>query len=297
LFNLAFLYDAAMKHVRLKTLSLKHHPELNERWVQEVIAADPAILGLGDLTLIDKERIQPSGGRLDLLLKDADGLIRYETELQLGATDETHIIRTIEYWDIERRRFPQYEHVGVLIAESVTARFLNVIGLFNGFIPIVALQMTAIDTGDGVGLHFTKVVDALRLGLAAEDEETIEPADRSYWETRATAKTVQIGDEILGLCRTFDSSLDLKYNKHFIGFTKGGIAFNFATCNPRKSALNLTFKLPRSEEIDAKLEQSGLDMLEYARWGAYRIKLVPGDLSKHKELLEQLLKAAYENRG
>jgi len=44
-FDLTILYGASMKHVPLKTVSLKHHPELNEKWVQEVIAADPAILG------------------------------------------------------------------------------------------------------------------------------------------------------------------------------------------------------------------------------------------------------------
>ena len=49
----------------------------------------------------------------------------------MGATDEAHIIRTIEYWDLERTRFPQYEHVAVLVAEDVTSRFLNVVALFN----------------------------------------------------------------------------------------------------------------------------------------------------------------------
>lgn len=285
-----------MKHVQLRTLSLKNHPELNEKWVQDIIAADPSILGLGDLTLIDKERTLPSGGRLDLLFKETDSLIRYETELQLGSTDETHIIRTIEYWDIERRRYPQYEHVAVLIAENVTARFMNVVGLFNGFIPIIALQMTAIDTGNGIGLHFTKVVDALRLGLVDDDEETLEPADRTYWENRGAPKTVKIADEILDICKIFDSSLTLKYNKPYIGFTKGGIAFNFATVTPKKTALNLAVKLARSEEVDLKLEQSGLDLLEYGRRGSYRIKLEPGDLAKHHDLLEELLRSAYENR-
>ncbi|MDR0578623.1 MAG: hypothetical protein LBI87_14110 [Candidatus Accumulibacter sp.] len=284
-----------MKHISLKTISLKHHPELNEKWVQEVIAANPAILGLGNLVLIDKERTQPSGGRLDLLFKDDEGLVRYETELQLGPTDETHIIRAIEYWDIERRRYPQYEHKGVLIAENITARFLNVIGLFNGFIPIIALQMTCIDTGNGIGLHFTKVVDALRLGPIDEDEEAGEPTDRGFWENRAaTPKTVKIADEILDLCKTFDSSLDLKYNKYYIGFTKSGIVFNFAECRPKKSALTLNIKLPRNKEIDVKLDQSDLDLLEYLK-GAYRIKLKPDDVTKHREQLEQLLKGAYEN--
>lgn len=286
-----------MKHVRLKTVSLKQHPQLNEKWVQDVISSDPSVLGLGDLVLKDKERTQPSGGRLDLLFQEIDSVKRYEVELQLGATDETHVIRTIEYWDLERRLYPQYEHTAVLIAENVTARFLNVISLFNGFIPIVALQMTAIETADGIGLQFTKVVDALRLGLVDDDEGGAEPADRAYWESRATPKTVKIADEILEICKSFDSSLVLKYNKPYIGFSRGGIAFNFATCHPRKSAMNLSLKLPRSEEIDTQLEQSGLELLEYARWGAYRIKIDSQDIAKHKDLIAALLKAAYEHRG
>jgi hypothetical protein len=56
-------------------------------------------LDLGELVLRDKERIQPRAGRLDLLLQDPETKRRYEVEIQLGPTDETHIIRTIEYWD------------------------------------------------------------------------------------------------------------------------------------------------------------------------------------------------------
>jgi hypothetical protein len=37
----------------------------------------------------------------------------------LGPTDESHLIRTVEYWDIERRKWPGYEHCAVLIAEDV----------------------------------------------------------------------------------------------------------------------------------------------------------------------------------
>jgi len=77
---------------------------LNERWVQDRIAEGPPILGLGDVILKDRERIQPKAGRLDLLLQDADSTRRYEVEIQLGATDESHIIRTIEYWDIEKHK-------------------------------------------------------------------------------------------------------------------------------------------------------------------------------------------------
>jgi hypothetical protein len=40
-----------IEYERAERLSLKAHPELNEKWVQELIAADPSILGLGELEL------------------------------------------------------------------------------------------------------------------------------------------------------------------------------------------------------------------------------------------------------
>src|SRR4051794_33369238 len=160
-----------MKFTRSERISLKLHSELNERWVQDLIASDPTILGLGELVLRDRERIQPRAGRLDLLLQELDTKRRYEVEIQLGATDEAHIIRTIEYWDIERKRYPQYEHCAVLIAEDITSRFLNVVSLFNGTIPLIALQMQALRIGEHLTLIFTKVMDEMSRGLVDEDED------------------------------------------------------------------------------------------------------------------------------
>lgn len=148
-----------MKYEKLTKLSIRNHSELSERWVQERIAEDPSILGLGDVILKDKERIHLGAGRLDLLLQEVDGNRRYEVEVQLGKTDESHIIRTIEYWDIERKRYPQYDHTAVIVAEEITSRFLNVIGLFNGTIPLVAVQMSAVQLGSSVSLVFTTVLD------------------------------------------------------------------------------------------------------------------------------------------
>jgi len=47
-----------------KKISLKKHPQFNEKWLQIKIAEDPSILGLGDLRLIKKERLVSSGGRI-----------------------------------------------------------------------------------------------------------------------------------------------------------------------------------------------------------------------------------------
>lgn len=71
-----------MKHIPLKQISLKNHPRLNEKWLQDVIESDPGILGLGDVVVKDRERIHSGAGRLDLLLQDADGYGRYEREIK-----------------------------------------------------------------------------------------------------------------------------------------------------------------------------------------------------------------------
>lgn len=211
-----------MEFVKPERMWLKEHAEFDEKWVQARIADDPSLLGLGELILRDKERSQPRAGRLDLLLQDPEADRRYEVELQLGSTDESHIIRTIEYWDLERKRYPQYDHCAVIVAEDITARFLNVISLFNGTIPLIAIQMSALKIGDKLALVFTKVLDEVRRGLVDEDEEVYEEADRSYWETRATKDNVARCDELLKVLRSFDPKLDLKYNKFYIGLAKGG---------------------------------------------------------------------------
>ena len=112
---------------------------ITESWLESEIEKDPAMLRLGDVTVIERQRRQEKAGRLDLLLEDDSGEERYEVELMLGTTDESHLIRTVEYWDIERRKWPRYEHCAVLIAEDVAARFLNVISLFSGTVPFVVI--------------------------------------------------------------------------------------------------------------------------------------------------------------
>ena len=213
-----------MDYQKAKRIDLKSHPEYRERWVQDRIAEDPGILGLGDLVLRDIERIQPRAGRLDLLLQNPETKRRYEIEIQLGPSDETHIIRTIEYWDIERKRYPQYDHCAVLVAEDITSRFLNVVSLFNGTIPLIALQMHAIQVGEFLTLVFTKVLDEMTRGLVDEDEDAESaPTDRIYWETkRGTKETVGMVDRLLNFVRELDASLELKYTKFYIGLAKQG---------------------------------------------------------------------------
>lgn len=284
--------------MKLQTVSIRRSETLTEKWVQEQIADDPSIIGLGDLVLKDKERIQQGAGRLDLLLQDPESLKRYEVEIQVGATDESHLIRTIEYWDIERRRYPQYEHAAVIVAEEITSRFLNVIQLFNGHIPLIALKMTAYKVADEYALTFVKVLDELSFGLVDEDEDVSLPTDRSFWEKRGSKKTLQVTDGLLDIVQEVEPGATLNYNKHYIGLKVNGSAMNFVTFMPRKAHVIMTFRLPQTQEIDEELAETEVDTMPYdTGWKQYRLRISTKLAESEAEVVKNLAKKAHERYG
>ncbi len=166
----------------------------DERWLQDRIEEDPSLLGLGELNVIRREKPQPTGGRIDFLMYDPDRELQYEVEIMLGSLDESHIIRTIEYWDVERQRFPSYDHRAVIVAEEITARFFNVIRLLNRAVPLVALQLNAFSFDNSVVLHFTKVLDVFE-----EVEDPGGQVDCRYWERSAGAASLGVLDQVVSL--------------------------------------------------------------------------------------------------
>lgn len=281
-----------MKLTSAHPISLKSHPEVNEAVIQEFIFNNPSILGLGDLSPIRREKTQPSGGRLDILLGDDD--TRYEVEIMLGATDPSHIIRTIEYWDYEKKRYPRYNHVAVIVAENITARFLNVISLINGVIPLIALQMVATQSEDEINLNFVKVLDYIDPGT--DEENVAEPTDRRYWEGKSNVLALM--DQIYTNMCEFAPGYELKYNKFYIGLTKDGVASNFIYFKPKKTFMYLYTHLPESEEVNTVLEQGKLDYEYVSRDHAYRIKLSRiKEYNENRELIEKLIKNSMEYRN
>lgn len=281
-----------MEYRRSSRVSLKAHPEFNEKWLQQQIADDVALLGLGDLDVKDIERRQPRSGRLDVLLYDPETQSRYEVEIQLGATDESHIIRTLEYWDNERRRFPQYEHIAVIVAEEITGRFLNVINLFNQAIPLIAIQMSALEVEGVLTLNATKVLD-LALPAPEEEDEPGQETDRHYWEQKSTPPIMKMTDRLLELVNEQGPGLSLKYNKFYIGLQRNGVADNFIQFRPRKKHLVWEVRIDRNEELDARLEAAGLSTIPYdIRWKRYRFQMMPADLKPNQDLIIDLIRMA-----
>jgi hypothetical protein len=282
-----------MEIINSQEISLKKTKEIDEKYIQNYLSKNSSVLGLGDLILIEKEKILPNAGRLDLLFQNSDTDRRYEVELQLGKTDESHIIRTIEYWDSEKKRNPQYEHCAVIIAEDITTRFLNVIQLFNGQIPLIAIQMKAFNVDGKLLLTFTKILDEIKYDIDPIIEEA---TDRKFWEeTRSTKEIVSLADDVLKIINEIEPHFELNYNKHYIGLTKNGIAFNFATMNPKKAFLRLNFKLEESEEINNLINDNEFNVLDYGtRTNRYKLRLTKDEIENKKEILKQLLSRSYE---
>ena len=219
-----------MEYSKTEKINLRDH--FSERWLQDIIEKDPSIIGLGEVEVYRRERKQSSGGRIDFLMVNSDNTTMYEVEIMLGSTDESHIIRTIEYWDLEKRRFPSRDHKAVIVAENITNRFFNVISLMNKSIPIIAIQLNAFKHDNNVFLDFVKVLDIYE---SPEDEEDLglETVDRAYWENKSAKRSIKILDEIIELCKLEYSDLKITYNKHHVAV--GTITKNFMWLRPRKT--------------------------------------------------------------
>ena len=156
---------------------------------------------------------------MDILLKDPQDDSMYEVEVMLGETDETHIIRTIEYWDNEKRRWPQRQHYAVLVAEHVTRRFFNVIHILSHSIPIIAIQASLVESYGKRSLFFTKVLDTFE---EIDDGSSVLEVEvnREFWNKKAKW-TVHAADKLLTVVMPALGAPQLGYVKNYIALNIG----------------------------------------------------------------------------
>jgi hypothetical protein len=92
---------------------------------------------------------------------------------------------------------------------------------------------------------------------------------------------------------TGDDSIDLKYNKRHIGFGRRGRSDLILGLNPRKSGkVMASFRVPRTEELMTRLEDSGLDIATGYRPNRTWIRLSNADLALHSPTLRELIRTA-----
>ena len=221
---------------------------LDEFWLQDQIFENPVCLGLGELEAIAKERQQSSGGRLDILLKNPEDDTMYEVEVMLGETDETHIVRTVEYWDNEKRKWPQRQHFAVLVAEHINRRFFNVIHLLSHSIPIIAVQASLLHINGRKSLFFTKVLDTFEEiddGTSLDDRTY----NREYWTKRARW-TLDAAETLQNITRPALGESELNYVKYYVAITVAGNNYMWLHKRSQNKSL-LGFRMAQSLQEEA----------------------------------------------
>lgn len=280
------------KFEKAEAVSVSELPNGSERLIQDLIADDPSVLTLGPLVLRDKERIQPSNGRLDILLRDADGTAWYEVEVQLGKTDESHIIRTIEYWDIERKRYPDIRHTAVIVAEEITSRFFNVLSLFNQSIPIIAIKLTALKIGDQFSIIFTKILDYERKGIQADEDTQV--TTREDWINWSAPSTMALADQVLVIAKEVAPRFEFKFAKSYLTLKLEGKGRTFAYLIPQKKQLKIWITLKSNPEVDKICQDAGLDPTYSSFYGGYQFDVSIGEVELRRDLLKNLLRRLYK---
>ncbi len=285
----------ALKLITHEKISLKQESDFNEKWLHDRICENPSILRLGDdVRVIDRERAIPSAGRLDLLLFDEESNCRYEVEVMLGATDPSHIIRTIEYWDSERRRYPGYDHVAVLVAEDITTRFLNVISLLAGSIPLVAIQLDALRVGEGVVMNFVRVLDQtdLRVEDGPEENGGGGEVDRSYWNQKGGPSLMKICDDVLEMINSAGrAGRELNYLRGYVGLRLNGIVQNVVWLAPKpsKKVVHISFRSERAADWGQRFEAAGVPV--NVRRTRVRVTVTPDEFRQSEALIREAVSA------
>lgn len=257
----------------------------DEYWLQDQIWSNPAILGLGELEGLSRERKQNSGGRLDILLKDPQEDYMYEVEVMLGETDETHIIRTIEYWDNEKRRWPQRQHFAVLVAEQITRRFFNVIHILSHSIPIIAIQASLLEIEGKKSLFFTKVLDTFEEvddGLGLQEDEV----NRDYWSKRASW-TLESAELLLQMVKKALPNAEINFRKNYIGIVVG--RNNYFSLHKRtndKSLIRFRVAAHLTDETTEQLDLANMTFTKKPK--AFVFTVDERTLREHQTLIEGL---------
>lgn len=264
----------------------------DEYWLQDLIFENPSLLGLGELIPVSKEKKQSSGGRLDILLKNPEDNSMYEIEVMLGETDPSHIVRTIEYWDIEKRRYPQRQHFPVLIAETFNKRYFNVIQILSLNIPMIAIQADLLEVGDQKVISFTKILDIYEETAEEEGEPNI--VSETTWANDANW-TLQTAKDLLAIINSSEKVFTLNFTQSYVAIinsSKSNIYWFYKRAEPKSY---LGFRERDDEKVESiknLLDKSSIPFT-YNKYKEFLIVIDRDFVKKHKEIVSTINKIRF----
>lgn len=249
-------------------------------------------MGLGNLVPVNKEKKRTSGGRLDILLKDPEQNSMYEVEVMLGETDPSHIIRSIEYWDDEKRKYPQRQHFCVLVAESFDRRYFNVIQLMSLNIPMIAIQADLLEVDGGKILNFTKIIDIYI--EPEENEEDVKVVNEATWTNEAPWVDAN-AKELMEIFKEQETKINLGFTQSYISINiDGKNAYWLHKRMKPTSALVFTVKDEEKAEAIKKLLDSAGFSYSYNRYKEFLLNVDGKIIKANAALLKEIHSVKYK---
>ena len=243
---------------------------------------------LGEVILLDRERTQERAGRLDILLSSLEQDRRYEVgaDARGQPTNPTSFgasnTGTLSDGAIQVTSTARW-----LVAEDITSRFLNVIGLLSGTVPLIAIQLNALAVGDHVVLDFVRVLDQQLLRRDDTDIQ-LQNVDRSYWIQKTSESIIRMADELLAIINEkAEPRQQLNFNKAYIVLSDGTRSGNFIRFRPRKKHLRVVIPSGWTEDRSARFKDAGLKAEQ--RKDRLVFNLSPAGLKKHRELIAAVI--------
>jgi len=257
----------------------------DEYWLQDIIYANPEKLNLGNLIAIRKEKKQSNGGRLDILLKDPADNTMYEVEVMLGETDPSHIIRSIEYWDNEKRKYPQRQHFAVLIAESFERRYFNVIQLLSLTVPMIAIQADLLEVGSEKILNFTKILDVY---VEQEEEEESKQVTETTWSEKAEW-TLVTAKKHLEILSELEKNIELRFTQSYVSIVINGKNYYMYDKRTKPNSA-VWFNVKEEEKVDAikKLLDEKNIVYGYNKYKDFSFTFDKNFLTKNQDLMKKI---------
>ena len=291
----------APKFCKSEVLNLKKHPNYSETWLEETICCEPSILRLGDIKIMERQRRQKDGiARVDLIAQSEDKTEIFVIEMMLGPLDSSHIVRSVEYWLREQKRFarkPEVEVKAVLIAEQICdSRFKDVVRFLCDRMPLTVKEVAAIQVGDMLTLHCTTILDS---SDEQSEDITVQPPQTSLesWEHEHPA-TLQGAKWFLQHLQFLDPAAVLNFARSTISIrlgSTGNLCMRFrpsAHGSFRARAWISDAEIWRDRLRAQGLRLSGSEDAE--DW--VRMILTPEDISRHESTLNELCAACIEHQ-
>ena len=125
--------------------------EIDSRVLSKIIE-NPAILGVGNVRVIDPVEGYLGSGNTYLLLSDFDQKRCYAVLVKRRCNNTEDLHRVIKFSNLMRMRVPSHEHCADLVAEEFNADLIDRAATLCGIIPIAVIKMEVCKQSDSLSI-------------------------------------------------------------------------------------------------------------------------------------------------